>query len=82
MADIYYTSMELANKLHDSDTHHLGILHTNSKGYQCKIINEKSEKGDLVAMENRRGIMTKEMPHSSALAIQLKQSQSPGTAEQ
>jgi hypothetical protein len=78
--------VELANKLHDCDTHHLGTLHTNSKGYSCEIMNKKLEKGDLLAMENGRGIMTgdmtKETSHSSPLAIQMKQFQSPGTVNQ
>jgi hypothetical protein len=60
VTDNYYTSVELANKLYDCDTHYLGTLHTNSKSYPCKIINEKWEKDDLVAMEDSRGIMTQQ----------------------
>jgi hypothetical protein len=33
-------------------------MHTKSTGYPCENINEKLVMGDLVAMENTRGIMT------------------------
>jgi hypothetical protein len=69
--------------------HLLGTLHTNRKVTPCEVISAKLKKPDLASMESSRRIKVLKWDDkrnvtllSSALAIQMKQSQSPGAVKQ
>lgn len=56
VTDNYYTSLELANKLLDKQTHLLGTLRSNRRGNPKDVTNKKLKVGDFIVKENSRGI--------------------------
>lgn len=56
VTDNYYTSMDLANKLLDRETHLLGTLRSNRRGNPKEVTEKKLKRGEIVARENERGI--------------------------
>jgi hypothetical protein len=57
VADNYYCSLELANKLLDRKTHLLGTLRSNRKGNPKEVTTKKLKCGEVAALENSRGIV-------------------------
>ncbi|XP_060810815.1 piggyBac transposable element-derived protein 4-like [Amyelois transitella] len=57
VTDNFYTSVDLAKKLLDNNTHLIGTLRKNRKGLPKKVIQEKLKKGEMIAMENSDGIL-------------------------
>ncbi|XP_018572737.1 piggyBac transposable element-derived protein 4-like [Anoplophora glabripennis] len=56
ITDNWYTSIDLANKLLDRNTHLLGTLRSNRRGNPKDVIQKKLKRGDIIAKENARGI--------------------------
>ncbi|CAG5015359.1 unnamed protein product [Parnassius apollo] len=56
VTDNWYTSLELANELLDKDTHLVGTLRKNRKGLPKAVVDSKLKPGEVIAMENERGI--------------------------
>lgn len=56
VTDNYYTSLELANKLLDNQTHLLGTLRANRRGNPKEVTRKKLKPGEIFGKENRRGI--------------------------
>lgn len=54
--DNYYTSLDLANKLLDKQTHLVGTLRKNRRGNPKEVIAKKLKRGEIIARENKRGI--------------------------
>jgi hypothetical protein len=54
--DNYYTSVELAHKLLDRQTHLVGTLRKNRKGIPKDISNTKLKKGEIIGKESNTGI--------------------------
>lgn len=55
--DNWYTSIDLAEKLLDRNTHVVGTLRANRKRNPKKVTNEKLVRGSIAAKRNRRGIV-------------------------
>lgn len=55
--DNYYTSMELAHKLLDRQTHLVGTLRKNRKGIPKDIVQKKLKKGEVIAKESDSGVV-------------------------
>ncbi|CAH2006536.1 unnamed protein product [Acanthoscelides obtectus] len=56
VTDNYYTSLDLANKLLDRQTHLIGTLRSNRRGNPKEVTQKKLQRGEIVARENERGI--------------------------
>ncbi|CAG5041429.1 unnamed protein product [Parnassius apollo] len=56
VTDNWYTSLELANELLDKDTHLVGTLRKNRRGLPKAVVDSKLKPGEVIAMENERGI--------------------------
>lgn len=56
-ADNWYTSIDLAEKLLDTQTHLVGTLRSNQKRNPKDVIAKKLVRGGVIAKQNRRGIM-------------------------
>lgn len=54
--DNYYTSVELAHKLLDENTHTLGTLRNNRKKNPRNVIDKKLKKGEVISEESSTGI--------------------------
>lgn len=57
ITDNYYTSVDLAESLLQHSTHLIGTVRKNRKGLPKNVVGEKLKKGELVAMENEKGIL-------------------------
>ncbi|XP_039751370.1 piggyBac transposable element-derived protein 4-like [Pararge aegeria] len=57
VTDNYYTSVDLAQQLLQNDTHLIGTLRRNRKGLPKKVVQEKLNKGEMIALENNDGIL-------------------------
>lgn len=57
VTDKFYTSVELAKKLLEKNTHLIGTLRKNRKGLPKKVIQQKLQKGEMIALENDDGIL-------------------------
>lgn len=55
--DNYYTSIELAHKLLNRQTHLVGTLRKNRKGNPKDVIAEKLRKGEVIAKESNSGVV-------------------------
>lgn len=56
-ADNWYTSIDLAEKLHDRQTHLVEMLRFNRKRNPKEVIAKKLIRGGVIAKQNRCGIM-------------------------
>lgn len=56
VTDNWYTSLPLAKRMLDSDTHLIGTIRKNRKGLPKEVVNKKLKKGEVAAMENKDGI--------------------------
>ncbi|CAG5058849.1 unnamed protein product [Parnassius apollo] len=56
VTDNWYTSLELANELLDKDTHLVSTLRKNRRGLPKAVVDSKLKPGEVIAMENERGI--------------------------
>lgn len=54
--DNYYTSIELAHKLLDRQTHLVGTLRKNRKGIPKDVIQKKLKKGEIIGKESDTGV--------------------------
>ncbi|CAG5035094.1 unnamed protein product [Parnassius apollo] len=54
--DNWYTNLELASELLDKNTHLVGTLRKNRGGCPKAVIDTKLKPGEVIAMENERGI--------------------------
>jgi len=54
--DNWYTSLELAEKLINKNTHLVGTLRSNRRGNSHQVISTKLKRGEIVAKENNKGI--------------------------
>lgn len=57
VTDNYYTSIDLAETLLQRSTHLIGTIRKNRKGLPKNVVGEKLKKGEIVAMENDKGIL-------------------------
>jgi len=55
--DNYYTSVELAHKLLDRQTHLVGTARKNRKGLPKDIVEKKLKKGEIIGKESERGVV-------------------------
>lgn len=55
--DNWYTSINLAEKLIDCNTHLVGTLRKDRKGIPVDVKFKKLKRGELIAMQNKKGIM-------------------------
>lgn len=56
VTDNYYTSLELAEKLLEKQTHLLGTLRKNRKGLPIDVVQKKLKKNEITSKENEKGI--------------------------
>lgn len=56
VTDNFYTSIDLASKLLEKNTHLIGTLRKNRKGIPKRILKQKLKKGEMIALENNDGI--------------------------
>lgn len=56
ITDNYYTSLELARKLLDRQTHLLGTLRSNRKGNPTEVTKKALKVGEVIGKENQEGI--------------------------
>ncbi|KAK9731086.1 Transposase IS4 [Popillia japonica] len=56
VTDNWYTSLPLAKRMLDSDTHLIGTIRKNRKGLPKEVVDRKPKKGEVAAMENKDGI--------------------------
>lgn len=56
VTDNWYTSIQLANKMLDAETHLIGTVRKNRKGIPKEVITKKLKQGELYAKQNERGI--------------------------
>lgn len=54
--DNWYTSLDLAYKLLDNNTHLVGTLHSNRRGNPHEVTSKKLKRGEIIAKENKKGI--------------------------
>ncbi|CAG4987529.1 unnamed protein product [Parnassius apollo] len=54
--DNWYTSVDLADKLPDSETHLVGMLRKNRKRWPKEVTETKLKLGEYISRENQRGI--------------------------
>lgn len=54
--DNWYTSLELADKLINKNTHIVGTLRSNRRGNSHQVISTKLKRGEIVAKENNQGM--------------------------
>lgn len=56
ITDNWYTSLQLAEKMLDSNTHLVGTIRKKRKGLPKEVINAKLKKGEIISLENEDGI--------------------------
>ncbi|CAH1998921.1 unnamed protein product [Acanthoscelides obtectus] len=56
ITDSWYTSLELTEKMLDSNTHLVGTIRKTRKGLPKEVINAKLKKGEIISLENQAGI--------------------------
>lgn len=57
VTDNFYTSIDLAEKLLENNTHLIGTLRKNRKGLPKEVIEEKLKRGEMVALQNNNGVL-------------------------
>lgn len=61
--DNFYTNIELAHRLLNSDTHLLGTIRSNRRGLPKSIVNKKLKVGEVVAAQNPDGVVVMKWRH-------------------
>lgn len=56
ITDNWYSSLPLAEKMLNADTHLVGTIRKKRKGLPKEVINAKLKRGEIVSMENENGI--------------------------
>ncbi|CAH2013564.1 unnamed protein product [Acanthoscelides obtectus] len=56
VTDNWYTSLPLAKRMLDSNTHLIDTIRKNRKGLPKEVVDKKLKKGEVAAMENKDGI--------------------------
>ncbi|GBP12693.1 PiggyBac transposable element-derived protein 4 [Eumeta japonica] len=75
--DNWYTSIDLANELLNKDKHLVGTLRKNRRGLPKNVVDAKLKPGELIAMENERGISYNKAKGAVDLSDQMTSYSSP-----